>query len=1059
MKYLFSYILAFVASVVAVASLSSCEDRLDYPDDTILDGVSNVEVEVAFKPFDSALESRASGTAMKYIKTLWMVIYDRSGNFIEKRQITDFNVNVTEPRPGSESEAQTGCAKFNTTIHNGYYKIYVVANHNLSAIDDSEIDEISKLKALDLEWKSGDVTQNAQMFGWLINGTRDDDHGTDAPVVAIRNSKAALHAWVRRAASKVTIAFDTNNLNEYVNIYLKSVTIKDVPTHCYLADENSPGDQGYSLSSKLTDGETIYFKGAKAEHVAKDDYSKWPCLHSSDSVFGLYSDVHGRGKATSIRELINREHADDAPALYFYENMQGTGIEHTESDKRQDVSGQNKQVTYPTGVNSGDKAWKDGKPFGTYIEVKGYYENMGSTAPGRGEITYRFMLGKDHVIDYNAERNNHYKLTMTFNGNANDIDFHIDYKEEAYPGFFVQDTTYVSYLYNQTSHTIVRATPRKGYDFVGLESYILDNEWRPHGGDEDYNEEAWTWQTSLMNNYARNIGGYNRPDYVAEWTDRNGAVHKDASAKNTEFGFLSLRYDSQQIYEFNGRNDKPGLVKNMRKLYFHNDRLVADNIDGNKSKDNSLGYRNYGTIPQTDGTHVMGTEKDGTFDISRKYNPITGNTDYIMEIPLYTRAMSLDSWAVYSGANPFYTHYRYARVRLIATYKKVDSSVSGPATYQESDETVVLQSRRIINPRVIYRRKDNRDPFLVTLCYNTRTSRQQLESDLDSDVDTTTVVYEPIYSNGPWSATIEKDPYGFVSISANGRTITREGQFITGRNNTPVQFTYKPTKNGPDDGAYGAIITIYYHGNNCSHKIVVRQGYGAADLGKDTDAKWSAFNVYDENNLTVNPLSVGSIFRRYSDMKQPIAESNNLDYVVHQVPSSSATFKIVGSNTKKKWSEINAHTNGGGTVFGAMNFKNVETGKTESYRLPDKKELPDIGIYTDKTQVPQTNQDEIKRVEDIGNGYGIAYADGATKTLFTEEATAFYDPDNNIRDSKRGVRGVVVYSVSSGNNVFFPFGRWGHPRRRASGELQYGSVDFILKGGNNNYRPMAYALL
>ena len=38
-----------------------------------------------------------------------------------------------------------------------------------------------------------------------------------------------LHAWIRRAASKVTIAYDATGLKEGVFIYLKSVQIKDIP--------------------------------------------------------------------------------------------------------------------------------------------------------------------------------------------------------------------------------------------------------------------------------------------------------------------------------------------------------------------------------------------------------------------------------------------------------------------------------------------------------------------------------------------------------------------------------------------------------------------------------------------------------------------------------------------------------------------------------------------------------------------------------------------------------------------------------------------------------------
>lgn len=153
-----------------------------------------------------------------------------------------------------------------------------------------------------------------------------------------------------------------------------------------------------------------------------------------------------------------------------------------------------------------------------------------------------------------------------------------------------------------------------------------------------------------------------------------------------------------------------------------------------------------------------------------------------------------------------------------------------------------------------------------------------------NEVDTETEVYEPILSDGPWSAVIEKDPHGLVSLSANGRTVTKEGQSVTGRNNTRVQFTYRPMLDGSEDGSYGAIITVYYHGNSCSHKIIVKQGYGATEIAEGSGAKWSAYCVYDKDNLTVNPLSVGSTFRRYENMNQPVAESNNLKYKVHIKP-------------------------------------------------------------------------------------------------------------------------------------------------------------------------------
>ena len=98
-------------------------------------------------------------------------------------------------------------------------------------------------------------------------------------------------------------------------------------------------------------------------------------------------------------------------------------------------------------------------------------------------------------------------------------------------------------------------------------------------------------------------------------------------------------------------------------------------------------------------------------------------------------------------------------------------------------------------------------------------------------------------------------------------------------------------------------------------------------------------------------------------------------------------------------------------------------------------------------------------VQDIGNAFGIAYGDGAKTTLKTKFAYTFVDYDNKLTRSERGVRGVTVYSLETGNNVFFPFGAWGNPRRRRDGLLQYGSVNWLLLGDGNNCRPMAYSLV
>ena len=123
--------------------------------------------------------------------------------------------------------------------------------------------------------------------------------------------------------------------------------------------------------------------------------------------------------------------------------MQGEG-----KDKRQDSDDDHK-LDAPGNKEEGDAGYKDDKPYGSYIEVKAYYRSINADRIGSGEITYRFMLGKDVKTDYDAERNHHYKLTLKFNRFANDVDWHIDYTEED-PGMLIPSPFYISYLYNHT---------------------------------------------------------------------------------------------------------------------------------------------------------------------------------------------------------------------------------------------------------------------------------------------------------------------------------------------------------------------------------------------------------------------------------------------------------------------------------------------------------------------------------------------------------------------------------------------------------------------------------
>lgn len=1077
MNRLIPYLIHIAAIVCAALALSSCEDRFEYPGyEDIPEGTSTVNLSFSFPDYTPALDSRASGTALRNIRTLWLAIYQDGGDFdgklLDKIEVTNFTPNATEPRPGTD-ESATGHAQFSLTYPNGRYRIYAIVNHDLSGAD---IDSEDKLFHLPLTWHddaTNGINHNDQMFGWFRSDeNKPDFHGAPTSVV-IRPGTGTLHAWVRRAASKITVAFNTNRLNENVFIYLKSVSIVDIPKQCYLHSDNNLGEDDYRLEKAFADAgasSTIYFQGASASDNGKNDHRKWPMIAAGDLVFGLHADEAGhkhnavidipdeqkdnlnyyQAKVIErINELTKLEHSETTRALYFYENMQAPGTKGTPSDKRQivgaamDTPQTGIVPSYPNGNFNGshnadgtlkddayDKlGWKDARPWGTYIEVRGYYEN----ATGKGDIVYRFMLGKDEITNYEAERNHHYKLTLVFNGDANDVDFHIDYEEEAKPGLLTPTETYVPYLYNQESFTTVRATPKKGYDLFSLRAVIVDNEWRPHQAvkNTDYWGDAWDAQITHRTFDA------NRSYAV----DRN-VYPKDApeAAENCEFGFLSL-WKVAAVTRDAGNNTatKTVLVDNLRKFYYRHNAPGYGSV--------SLGARSYTKVPTMNGQTVDTPDaSNGGYSISRSENPINGEIDYVATIPLFTRAKTLDPWAVYSGANPFYEHHRYARIKFIATYTKKDPTVSGPEEYEDESYTDVLQARRLDNPRGIYRSAKRLDAFHVNLKY------KKLGT-------TAGEIFESVVSKGPWTAEIESDPSGIVEISANGQMATGAGGKITGRTNTQIDFTYRPRKTA-EGTSYGAVIKVTYHNNTCVHKILVKQGYAAHTIGAGK-TKFSAFNVYDSGNLVKNPLSRGSLFRAYSNLTFPIAEENDnvagLRY--GQIPSSSSTF-IVHGKGNLTWASISTWNNPGNndpfyTQTTAFRLKNeAEGGATGSYRLPTYEQCLELGLVRDGEAEDADN--------DINFAFGITYGDGATFTQSTSDAYSFTDYHNTGADSDKGSRGLIIYSKSRGDNIFLPFGATGHGRRRnkysSNGLLRYGDLDAAMSGNTNIFRPMAWNL-
>lgn len=443
MKIANRYILLIATFVLL---LYSCADEDLYIDNgNVPEGETEISASLSFSSFFPALErSRAAGgspgTAISDIERLYILIYEEDTGEDAGEEITDedgtetkkwklekggiillneseHSLRVDNPDPdrtdkNSPVETETAHAAFRFRHKNGTYKIYAVANVDLSAVPTKDIDTPEKLKNFSLRWVPGtdNVAKNNGMFGYFTNDKNAPVTSTETVNISPNQQ---MHARIRRAASKVTIAYDGSGLADGVEIYILAASIKDIPVRCPLGTQNKPDTDNLLITQG---GSILYYKNdvnaPNPSELTLEGYEA--CVTKQKPIYGS-------------------DHSVAADALFFYENMQGTGKSKAQTAPGPGNDNGNKDNTI--GYPNPDKdipgsGWKDEKPYGTYIEVDAYYRSTNQNKPGSGIIKYRFMLGKDTDTNYDAERNYHYKLTLNFKGYANDYDWHIDYDPE-----------------------------------------------------------------------------------------------------------------------------------------------------------------------------------------------------------------------------------------------------------------------------------------------------------------------------------------------------------------------------------------------------------------------------------------------------------------------------------------------------------------------------------------------------------------------------------------------------------------------------------------------------
>ncbi|MBD5252153.1 MAG: hypothetical protein HDS49_03880 [Bacteroides sp.] len=1091
MNRILSYISLILSSLLLLLAFTACEDEKFYDDSYVGEGEATLSAEVLFKNFVPALDdnSRAvKGTALDGIDNLYLFVYSSNGQellynpiFKKGEGLNVTNDNYSTPSDGSYQPSgsvslPTQQGSFEFKLPFGKYKIYAVANVRPSDAHLLSFDKMTTeddLKKVSFTWNNTDVTDNGQMFGVFTTKELSQSPAEvfNAEPVTIGREAVKIRAWLRRLASKVTVAFDATDLRDNVRIYIKSLRIKDIPASCVVGMDNVPS----ANEQLITEGDFINYT---REDRNSTDFN-W-----SDKTAGLKL---SRGVVTGSKDHAN----DDDNSLFFFENAQ--------EDKTNDPNKSWYHKIQPadkvgTSINtpepdpdhaSGINDYKDRMPYGTYIEVEGYYKSDNVDQLGEGKIIYRFMLGKDVDYNYDAERNYHYKLTLKFNNWANDPDWHIVYSQPT-PTVITPNIYYISYLYNQQMGFPVRVTTQDGGSATEytLRAEIIGNNWGPTSDDPENND---TSHGDVPDHF---VGAVSDPNAFA-WNkpvfDGTGSYKNEYSAQDVEIFGKKIKVGANHVGFLTLRKNQKTVVGNGRAYADESTRQFLKDIYNGENNDEVTSPRWWAEYPLASigQNNVCGSAADGQYIV-------TQHTDgsVTAKVPMFTRAKEIVPASDFTGNNPFEAYMRVAYVKF-TLYKTNDPTktpvefrdIENPDTRVKERVVPIYQVRRINNPKAIWRKSGSTEPFHVKLMHRP---------------DAASTGFSPVSSRGPWRAYILQDPNGIVTLSAGSQTVTGkmsmdENDEPTGKNmisgNTDdetIEFTYTPS------GADGcAIIRVDYHDYTCHHLIYVRSGY---DYGvKLGNAMWSCYNAYAvqavglvENadkvsvEVTKHPFSIGTFYKR-NDYTHGILESNvkNFGWLANIGQLETISLESGARKTSTaNWGGFSGYAWSMSGASVANRWQRAKNSWASTWEPTDDK-IDELALptYDDYYSLIDNNNSLSGNIE---FGYGIAYTDGATEVATTlDNAYGFTDFDNDgnadagavVNGQTKGMRVCIVYNKTNGDQIVLPLGTEGQGRRprrvNSGGSYDYnsgeaGSLSYTAAKGVLNsplvniYRPITY---
>ncbi|MDE6702123.1 MAG: hypothetical protein K2K00_00420, partial [Muribaculaceae bacterium] len=623
-------------------------------------------------------------------------------------------------------------------------------------------------------------------------------------------------------------------------------------------------------------------------------------------------------------------------------------------------------------------------------------------------IKYRFMLGKNTTFNYDAQRNYHYKLTLGFKGWANQPDWHIEYEEDD-PGIEVGPIIRMSYLYNTKSTMPVKLNG----NCEELTLKIDENNWAPFDID-----------TESVPGNADGIVPSSPSAYQFRWAKNVYEASKENDGMNgvdrPYLGFLALQVPGNtakdiptNILENETNREKNEAQKKLKSYYEGSGEgnSIPQDTRTFKGNDFSVGMH---TAPQRNNNWEVRAIKDND-----------GNVDphsTMLLVPLWTRNKSMIRNSNFSGNNTYEYYYRKAVVTLIGKFKV------GNATKEVKTKCIVYQEPRIVNPKAVWRKANSNSDFQVSLM-------QAVGSNAQAD-------YTPLISVGTWRAYVEvSNNRPFIKLAKSDKTYgDMKDDTVCGKAGSPVDFKIEFPQTTTEAAPNYAVVNVEYHAENCTHKILVRQGYeNDTEIGGNY---WSTYSLYsavlrsgtdgsgtnDTYNatLTKSPLAVGSFFRRGKQSAGILPSNVNkgTKYQAMGAPGStseSAYFDVANTahpNIRWTYTISSIYTIENGWLC-YRNDKNNTTRNMGTYYFNGRTyKVPELADYMALTDVSEF-------------AFGVVYGDGATKTSDKFAiATGYEDNTNSGNGNANGVRAAIAYEATTGKQVIFPFGKYGMGRRR-----------------------------